>query len=78
MICDGRHLQMQVEILSIHPKVFFLWLDMGPTLKSDLFPSETSMKKTNFACASGYQLEIPSALGVGACVHVSFPKALLT
>lgn len=48
MICDGRHLQMQVEILSIHPKVFFLWLDMGPTLKSDLFPSETSMKKTNF------------------------------
>lgn len=29
-------------------------------------PSETPMMKTNFSFASGYELDIPSCLGVGA------------
>ena len=37
---------------------------MVPTLKSGLLPSETSLNKTNFSFASGYQSEIASGLGL--------------
>lgn len=56
---------------SIHPKAFFLWLGMGPTLKSGLFPSETPWKKLIFFFASHYQLEIASGLETRMCVHFS-------
>lgn len=51
---------------------------MSPNLKSGLFPSETPLEKTNFLFTSGYQLEVPSELGIGTCVHFSSAKALLT
>lgn len=36
------------------------------------FPSETPLKKTKSFFASGYQLEIASESGMGACVHSFF------
>ena len=40
--------------------------------KSVCFPSETSLEKTKFPFASGYQLEIASGLAMEAYVHFHF------
>lgn len=42
-----------------------LQLDMQPTLKSSVFPSEIALGKTKFSFAHGYPLETASDLGMG-------------
>lgn len=41
-------------------------------LKSTLFPSETPLEEAKISFASGYQLQIASALGTGTHVHFFF------
>lgn len=71
----GLKLNKEKVVLSL-VSVGDLLLGKQPTLKSDLsipptsLPCETPLEKNNFA--SGSQLEIASALGMEACVQISF------
>jgi hypothetical protein len=44
---------------------------MGHALRSDLYPCEALFGKIHFSLVSGYQVEIGSEFGMGACVSTS-------
>lgn len=56
-------------MLAVHPWAWNLALDGVNAL------THTPLEKNQFSFANSYHLEIVSALGVGACVHVSFFSA---
>lgn len=52
-----------------------LLLDIGPALMCGLNTYDTPLETTSFSFVSGYQLEIASMLGEGACTY--FPSAVV-